>query len=86
MMDDVDFVIRPPDLPKAVAHVGFHPLRRMVKWVATDPELAYKYEFGSASSAECDNRLFGVIEGFEPHRPRRERADSQLTVGDGDRA
>lgn len=69
-----------------LTHDGFHPMRRMVKWVAIERELAYKYRFGSASPAEYDDRLFGVIEGIEPRRMRREMTASQPTVGDGERA
>lgn len=67
-----------------LTHDGFHPMRRMDK--AIQRELVYKYKFGSGSPAEYDDRLFGVIEGIAPRRPRREIEVSQLTVGDGSRA
>jgi long-chain-fatty-acyl-CoA reductase len=51
-----------------LSHDGFHPMRRMVKWVTIERELAYKYRFGSASPAEYDARLFGVIDEVEPRR------------------
>lgn len=68
-----------------LSHDGFHPMRRMVKWVTVERELAFKYRFGSASPAEYDARLFGIIDGVEPRHSEPAKKVSLAGVDDDDR-
>ena len=42
-------------------HDGFHPLRRMVRWVAVERPMSYKYQFTAASVSELEWNLYEKV-------------------------